>query len=96
MRYSYGIKEGYDPKRGRTISVPQLASIIKRDVEYGKWNKYEGGLEGKSAASCSYSNGNFQYHEKLYIYGTEKEFTHLEQLIRGILRVIPRQFPKEQ
>lgn len=37
MRYSYNIKDDYDPKRGRTISVPQLASIIKRDVEYGKW-----------------------------------------------------------
>lgn len=92
MRYSYGIKEGYDPKRGRTISIPQLASIIKRDVEYGKWNNYHGGVEGKSAANCSYSTGNFTYHEKLYVYGTEKEFQQLEKLIREFIEVTPRVF----
>lgn len=93
MRYSYNIKDDYDPKRGRTISVPQLASIIKRDVEYGKWNQYNGGDE-KHSANCNYTSGNFQYHEKLYIFGTPKEFQQLEKLIKEFISVVPRIFPE--
>lgn len=92
MRYSYGTNDSYNPRRGRTISVPQLASIIKRDVEYGKWNKYEGGKEDTSTASCKYHKKGFIYHERLFIYGTAKEFQQLEKLIQDFIEVIPRKF----
>ena len=92
MRYSYGTNDSYNSNRGRTITVKQLASLIKRDVGFGKWNVYEGGREDSSTASCKYSRRGFIYHERLFIYGTEKEFKHLEQLIRPIIEVIPRVF----
>lgn len=92
MRYSYGTNDSYNPRRGRTISVPQLASIIKRDVEYGKWNKYEGGKEDTSTASCKYHKKGFIYHERLFIYGTKKEFKKLENIIKNFIEVNPRQY----
>jgi len=92
MRYSYGVNDSFNPKRGRTISVPQLASLIKRDVGFGKWNNYHGGVEDNSAASCSYKANSFVFHERLFIYGTEREFKELEKIISEFIKVTPRVF----
>lgn len=92
MRYSYGTNDSYNPNRGRTITAKQLASIIKRDVNYGKWNIYEGGREDSSTATCRYKAKGFEFHSYLLIFGKESEFKELEQLIKPIIEVIPRQF----
>ena len=94
MRYSYGTNDSYSETRGRTITAKQLASIIKRDVGYGKWNVYDGGRTNSVTASCRYSRRGFVYHNRLFIYGTKKEFQVLEKLISKIkdIEVIPREY----
>lgn len=92
MRYYYGTNNSYSPSKGRTVSVPQLASIIKRDVECGKWNNYHGGTENNSTASCSYSKKGFIFHSRLFINGKKEEFQRLETLIQDFIEVIPRKF----
>lgn len=92
MRYSYGTNDSYSTSRGRTATAKQIASLIKRDVDYGKWNLYDGGKEESWTASCRYSKKGFVYHERLFIYGTKKEFQELERLIKGIIDIIPRKW----
>ena len=92
MRYKYGTKDCYTSFRGKDCSVKELASIIKRDVECGKWNQYEGGEVDSIDAHCRYKRNGFQYHEQLLIYGNKKEFKELEQLIDDIIFVNPRKF----
>ena len=92
MRYYYGTDDSYHNGRGRTVTAKQLASIIKRDVDYGKWNLYYGGRENSVSAFCRYRRGGFVYHERLYIYGTQKEFQKLESLIKDIIEVVPREY----
>lgn len=92
MRYKYGTNDSYSEYRGRTATAKQIASLIKRDVEYGKWNIYHGGVEDSFTASCSYERKGFVYHERLYIQGTEREFKELEALIKDFIEVIPRKF----
>lgn len=90
MRYYYGTIDKFIEEKGRTVTAKQLASIIKRDVDVGKWNIFNGGKQDASA-DCSYIKGNFTHHEHLYIIGNNKEFQELEQLIEPIIKVIPRQ-----
>ncbi|MBQ2654106.1 MAG: hypothetical protein IJF83_11160 [Methanobrevibacter sp.] len=92
MRYVYGTNDSYLNTKGQTIPVKQLASIIKRDVEFGKWNIYEGGKENSSTAVCRYKRNGFTYHSQIMIYGSKKEFKKLEKLIKDFIEVIPRQF----
>ena len=92
MRYKYGSKDCYTRFRGKDCSVTELASIIKRDVEYGKWNTYEGGEVDSIDAHCRYQRNGFQYHEQLLIYGNKKEFKQLEELIDDFIFVNPRKF----
>lgn len=92
MRYIYGTNDSYNTTKGRTVSVKQLASIIQRDVEYGKWNIYEGGETNSQTAQCRYKRNGFVYHEQLMIYGNKQEFKKLEKLLNGIIEVIPRKF----
>ena len=87
IRYIYGTNDSYPTTKGRTVTAKQLASIIKRDVSFGKWNLYEGGKENSWTASCRYSRRGFIYHERLFIYGTKKEFQKLEMLIKNIIEV---------
>ena len=91
MRYSYGTNDSYTTN-SRSVSVPQLASIIKRDVEYGKWNIYEGGRENSVTAHCRYQKKGFAFHSHLLIYGKKEEFKRLEKLIQDYIKVIPRKF----
>ena len=92
MRYKYGTSDSYTTFKGKNVTVPELASIIKRDVEVGKWNLYEGGEEESTTAHCKYQRNGFQYHEQLLIYGSKKEFQRLESLIREFIKVNPRQY----
>ena len=92
MRYFYGSNDSYYNGAGRTCSVPQLASIIKKDVEYGKWNLYDGGKANSVTAKCRYQRKGFAYHSYLLIFGTEEEFKRLEELIKDTIEVIPRQY----
>lgn len=90
MKYYYGTLDKFIEEKGRTVTAKQLASIIKRDVDYGKWNIFNGGQKDTSA-NCSYTKGNFTHHEKLYVTGSNKEFQELENLIQTFIEVIPRQ-----
>ena len=93
MRYSYGTNDSYSNSRGRTVTAKQLASIIKRDVDYGKWNLYDGGRTNSVTASCRYSRKGFIYHGRLFIYGTKREFQQLEKLLQKIdIEIIPRRY----
>lgn len=92
MRYKYGTNDSYSPNMGRTATAKQIASIIKRDVDYGKWNIYEGGTEDSISAKCRYKRNGFVYHSHLLIFGKESEFKELEKLIKPIIEVIPRKF----
>ena len=90
MKYYYGTLDKFIEEKGRTVTAKQLASIIKRDVDVGKWNIFNGGKQNTSA-DCSYKKGNFTHHEHLFITGEPKEFKALEKLIQPIIKVIPRQ-----
>lgn len=92
MRYKYGTNDSYSVHSGRTATAKQIASIIKRDVDYGKWNIYEGGKEDSVTAKCRYKRNGFVYHSYLLIFGKESEFKELEALIKPIIEVIPRQY----
>jgi hypothetical protein len=91
MRYSYGTNDSYT-NGSRTATAKQIASLIKRDVRFGKWNVYHGGKENSRTATCSYRRKGFVYHEHLLIYGKKKEFELLERLIKPIIEVIPREY----
>ena len=92
MRYYYGTDDSYYRGKGRSVTVKQLASIIKRDVEFGKWNHYYGGRTNDITASCSYKRKGFVYHSRLFIYGKQDEFEELEKLITSFIEVTPRKF----
>ena len=93
MRYLYGTSDSHPNHRGRTATAKQIASLIKRDVSYGKWNLYDGGRENSWTASCRYSKRGFVYHERLFIYGTQREFQQLEKLLQKVeIEVIPRKY----
>ena len=89
MRYYYGVIDKFIEEKGRTATAKQIASLIKRDVNVGKWNIFNGGNKNTSA-TCSYKKGKFTYHEHLFIQGKPKEFKELEALIQPIIKVIPR------
>lgn len=92
MRYIYGTNDSYSTTKGKTVTVKQLASIIKKDVDYGKWNKYEGGEVNNRTAHCRYSKKGFVYHSHLLIFGSKAEFKKLEELIKNFIDVTPRKF----
>ena len=87
MKYYYGVMSKFVEEKGRTVTAKQLASIIKRDVDVGKWNIFKGGKQ-ETSATCFYEKGNFTYHEKLFITGKEKEIKELKQLIQPIIKVV--------
>lgn len=91
MRYSYGTNDSFT-EGSRTASVKQVASLIKRDVEYGKWNIYEGGEANTRTAKCRYKRNGFVYHSHLLLWGKEEEFKRLESLIKDFIDVTPRKF----
>ena len=90
MRYHYGTNDSYTNGYGTEIGVRKLASIIKNDVEMGKWNIYEGGRANSITAKCRYKKNGFEYHNYLLIYGTETEIRRLEEIIKNFIKVIPR------
>lgn len=92
MRYIYGTDDSYSTTRGKRVTAKQLASIIKRDVDVGKWNHYYGGETDSRTAKCTYKKRGFVYHEQMLIYGTRKEFERLESLIKPFIEVKPRKF----
>ena len=92
MRYKYGTNDSYTNFKGKNVTAKELASIIKRDVEVGKWNIYEGGRNNSTTAHCRYQRKGFIYHEQLLIYGKPKEFKQLETLIKDFIEVKPRQY----
>lgn len=92
MRYIYGTNDSYTTTKGTTVTAKQLASIIKKDVGFGKWNLYDGGETNSRTAKCRYSKKGFSYHSHLLIYGDKGEFTLLEALIKDFIEVIPRDF----
>ena len=92
MRYIYGTADSYSTTKGTTVTAKQLASIIKKDVEFGKWNIYNGGRANFTTAKCQYSKKGFTYHSHLLIFGSKPEFRKLEQLLKDIIEVIPRKF----
>ena len=96
MRYVYGTNDSHLNSKGRTIPVKQLASLIKRDVDFGKWNLYEGGEPNSVTAHCKYKRKGFIHHELLLIYGNEKEFKKLEQIIKDFIEVKPRKFKGDE
>ena len=89
MKYYYGVFDNLIEEKGRTVTAKQLASIIKRDVDVGKWNIFNGRNKNTSA-DCSYKQGGFTHHEHLFITGKPTEFKELESLIKPIIKVIPR------
>lgn len=93
MRYKYGVNDN-PTESSRTATAKQIASIIKRDVDYGKWNTYKGGNK-KHPATVSYENKSFNFHTKMFLFGKESEFKELENLIKDFITVTPRQFPIE-
>lgn len=56
----------YTTSNGTVATARQLATIIKRDVELGKWNLYDGGKSNTRTAKCRYSK------KRLYL-----PFTHV-------------------
>ena len=92
MRYKYGTNDSYTNFKGKNVTAKELASIIKRDVDYGKWNLYEGGQEESTTAHCRYQRNGFLYHEQLLIFGSKDEFKRLENLIKEFITVKPRVF----
>ena len=92
MRYKYGTTDSYSNFKGKTVTAKELASIIKRDVDYGKWNLYEGGKSNSTIAHCRYKRNGFVYHEQLLIFGSKDEFKRLENLIKDFIKVNPRVF----
>lgn len=92
MRYIYGTNDSYTATKGKTVTAKQLASIIKKDVDFGKWNVYEGGEVNSCTAHCRYSKKGFVYHSHLLIFGSKREFKKLESLIKGFIQVNPRKF----
>jgi len=92
MRYIYGTNDSFTTGKGTYCSPVQMANIIKRDVDFGKWNIYEGGETNTRTAHCRYKRNGFIHHQQLLIFGDEREFKELEQLICEIIEVIPRKF----
>ena len=89
MQYKYGvIDNGLD---GIIVKAAQLIDLIKRDVNRGKWNVYDGG-DNKHTAKISYKGKNWEYGEHIYIRGSENEFKYLEQELSKFMEVNPRQF----
>lgn len=91
MKYYYGNVDKFIDNDGKTATAKQIASLIKRDVNYGKWNIFNGGSE-TSIAEVSYKKGSFTHHEHMFITGRAKEFKELEKLIKPFIEVIPRQY----
>lgn len=92
MRYFYTTNDSFYIGKGRTVTVKQLASIIKRDVDYGKWNIYDGGEPHSRSATCTYQKNGYIYHNMLVIMGKQEEFEKLEKMIKDYIKVIPRIF----
>ena len=92
MRYQYGTNDSYPTSKGKTVTPEELATIIKEDVACGKWNIYDRGKQYSIEATCRYHRKGFITHNRLFIYGTKKEFTELEHLIDDFIYVVPRQY----
>ena len=92
MRYSYGIIDKFGKTKGTVIKAPALVDLIKRDVKLGKWNVYEGGVEGKTSAKISYKNEKWEYGEHIFIEGSPNEIKFFEEKISKFMKVIPKKF----
>ena len=92
MRYIYGTNDSFSTTKGTIVTAKQLASIIKKDVEFGKWNRYEGGRVNSVTAHCRYKKNGYAFHSHLLIYGSKREFKVLENIIKDFIEVIPRQY----
>ena len=91
MRYKYGVINKVLNHDCTIVRAPALADIIKRDVNVGKWNIYEGG-DKEHAVQVSFKGSSWVHSEHMFIWGSESEIKHLEQLISGFIKVIPRKF----
>lgn len=90
MKYNYGV---VDKPEGRIIKAPALIDLLKRDVQQGKWNIYEGGTDGENTAKISYKGNGWEYGEHIFIKGSKRELRFFESKIREFMEVIPRVFP---
>lgn len=87
MKYNYGVVPDF--RKSMIVRVPQLLSMIERDVKQGKWNTYEGG-DDKHCAKISYKGKSFEYGEHIFIQGSPREIQFLEEKLSKIIKVIPR------
>lgn len=87
MMYNYGVVPNF--KYAKIVKVPQLVSMIERDVKQGKWNIYDGG-DKKHYPRISYKSKSFTYGEHIFIKGSEREIKYLEEKLAKIIEVIPR------
>lgn len=91
MLYAYGTNDSFTNSK-TSATVEEMIQVIKDDVECGKWNTYFGGVEDSISATCSYRKKGFIFHNHLLIYGNMDEFKELEDAIKNVINVIPRQF----
>lgn len=91
MQYKYGVTGKFTKGEGIIVKAPQLIDLIRRDVNRGKWNLYEGGDE-KHAAKISYKGKGFTYGEHIFIIGSKREIQFFEEKISKFMKVIPRKF----
>ena len=91
MQYKYGVTDKFNGGEGIIVKAPQLIDLIKRDVNQGKWNLYEGG-DKSHTAKVSYKGKNWEYGEHLFIIGSKNEIKFLESKIRKFIEVIPRKY----
>ena len=94
MMYAYGTNDSFTNSK-ISATVEELTEIITNDVECGKWNNYFGGVENSISATCSYHKKGYIFHNHLLIYGSKDEFKELENAIKDIIDVTPRQFETE-
>lgn len=91
MKYKYAVTSKVVDKTAIPTTVPELASLIKRDVSVGKWNIYNGGNK-ENPVKISFQTPNWTYGEHLFIFGSKREIQFLEKLLDDVLPVIPRKF----
>jgi hypothetical protein len=91
MKYKYGVVGKSTCKDGIIVKAPALISLLKKEVDSGKWNIYEGG-DDNHPAKISFKGKSFEYGEHMFVYGSEREIRFFEEAISKFIKVIPRVF----
>ncbi len=95
MKFYYGTNDSLFMGRKESISVEGLVEIIKKDVEDGKWNVYDGGRVNSVTATCRWSERARVTNDRLFIEGSRNEIQSLEKQLDGVLTVIPREYTED-